>query len=301
MEKRIKMLEKDYSLKNEPFKWLIYSEGKGRFPYKLYIEEEPGKFLYLRAHDRWPGPGKNIFCELEGEVTERKLPKKEPLESCDIISIRRYGKKLNVLLDRSKRKRCWFIFLKKQYKDRPGEYYDQVFWITQSSAIASRRGAYIPQSGKQDTFKVAIDTAERYPYRFGKAEVEKKELPVGDYGLLYNGSIVAIAERKTKDNFLHEISSFDVLRAKLEELSRFPHKAVVFESSYLDFVDPKKNRFYSATFIAKVLADLSVQFPQIQFIFSNNRKSANKWLYHWFSRIYQEKSLSAVTKASDEK
>jgi len=239
--------------------------------------------LYLIAHDRWPGPGKNIFCKLEGEVTGRKLPKKEPLERCNIISLKRYGKKLNIILDRTRRKRCWFIFLKKQYKDRPGEYYDQVFWITQASAVASRRGAYIPQSGKLDDFKVVIDTTERYPYRFGKAEVERKKLPVGDYGLLDNGNLIAIAERKTKDNFLHEIASFDVLKAKIEELSRFPHKAVVFESSYLHFVDPKKNRFYLATFVA----ELSIQFSQIQFIFSANRKSVNKWLYHWFSRIYQ--------------
>jgi len=276
-----------FNLTTRPLRWLIYFEEKGRFPYQLFIEEERGKFLYLRAHDRWPGPGKNIFCKLEGEVTRKRLPKREPLESCDIISLKRYGKKLNVLLDRSSRKRCWFIFLKKEYKNRPGEYYDQVFWITQSSAIASRRGAYIPQSKKESDFKIIIDTSERYPYRFGKAEVERRKLPVGDYGLLYNGNLIAVAERKTKDNFLHEISSFDVLKAKLEELSRFPHKAVVFEASYLDFVDPKKNRFYSATFVANLLADLSVQFPQVQFVFFGNRKSANKWLYHWFSRIYQ--------------
>ena len=201
--------------------------------------------------------------------------------------MKRYGKKLNVILNRKRNKRCWFIFLKKEYKRRLGEFYYQVFWITQSSAIASRRGAYIPQSKKRDDFKVIIDTTERYPYRFGKAEVERRKLPVGDYGLLHNGELIAIAERKTKDNFLHEISSFDVLKAKLEELSKFPHKAVIFEASYLDFIDPKKNKFYSSIFIAELLAELSVQFPSIQFIFSVNRKSANKWLYYWFRRIYQ--------------
>lgn len=271
-----------------PLRWLIYKNEEDNFPYWVFIEQERNRFIFLKAKEKWPGPGKNIFCKYEGEeIKKGDLPKDEPVDSCEIFSLKRYGKKLNVILKRSRNKRCWFIFLKKEYKNRPGEFYYQVFWITQASAIASRRGAYIPQAKKGDDFKVIIDTTERYPYRFGGVEVEREKLPVGDYGLIYNGNLVAIAERKTKENFLHEISSFDVLKAKLEELAKYLHKAVIFEAGYLDFIDPKKNKFYSSTFIAELLAELSVQFPQVQFIFSDNRKSANKWLYHWFRRIYQ--------------
>jgi len=277
---------------------MIYPEGEGRFRYALFVEEQPGKFLHLRVHDRWPGPGKNVFCKLEGQVNRDDLPETEPLEACGIVSVRRYGKKLNIILDRSIRKRCWFIFLKKEYRGRPGEYYDQVFWITQASAVASRRGAYIPQSGKGRHFDVIIDSAEKYPYRFGRATVARQKLPVGDYALLYDARMVAIAERKTRDNFLHEIASFDVLKAKLEEMARFPHKAVVFESAYSDFVDAKKNRAYSAGFVATLLAELSVEFPQVQFIFCNGRKAANKWLYHWFDRLHQHLSLGRTAAQS---
>ena len=265
-------------------RWLIYP-ATGRFPYRLFIEDKPGKFLYLRAQERWPGPGKNIFCKFEGMVDA--LPDEEPLEQCNIVYRNRYGKKLNIILDRKIRKRCWFIFLKKQYKNRPGQYYDQVFWITQASAIAERRGAYIPQSGKQANFEVIIDTAEKYPYRFGNAKTERKKLPAGDYALLHDGNLVAIAERKTRDNFIHELSTLDVLRAKLEELSTFPYKAVVFESPYADFINPKKLTHYSAPFIAEILADLAVQFHDVQFIFCSNRKVANEWVYRWFQRIHQ--------------
>jgi len=271
-----------------PLMWFIYEKQEDNFPYWVFIEEKRNRFVFLKAKDKWPGPGKNIFCKFEGEVKRKDLPKDEPIDFCEIFSIKRYEKKLNIILNRSRNKRCWFIFLKKEYKNRPGDFYDQVFWITQSSAIASKRGAYIPQSKKGDDFKVVIDITERYPYRFGKVETEKKKLPVGDYGLIYNGDLVAIAERKTRDNFLHEISTFDVLKVKLEELSKFSYKAVIFESSYLDFVDPKKKKFYSTGFVADLLADLSVQFPQIQFVFFGSRKSANKWLYHWFRRIYQQ-------------
>ncbi|MFN7170321.1 MAG: hypothetical protein ACK4NT_03660, partial [Candidatus Omnitrophota bacterium] len=124
-----------------PLRWLIYKKEKDNFPYWIFIEEEKNKFVFLKANDKWPGPGKNIFCKYIGEVTEGEIPQDEPIDSCEIFLIKRYGKKLNVVLNRSQKKRCWFIFLKKEYKKKPGEFYYQVFWITQSSAIASRRGA----------------------------------------------------------------------------------------------------------------------------------------------------------------
>lgn len=207
-------------------RWLIYPGIEKRYPYRLFIEERGNEFLVLSVQERWPGPGKNIFCKMDGIVNE--LPEGKPLEECGIVSKVRYGKRLSIVLDRKLRKRCWFIFLKKEYKKKPGEYYDQVFWITQSSAVAERRGAYIPMGKKRDDFEVIIDTGERYPYRFGKAKTEKRKLPVGDYALSYNGELIAIAERKTRDNFLHEIATFDLLKSKLQEMTSFRYKALVF-------------------------------------------------------------------------
>ncbi|MFQ6082279.1 MAG: ERCC4 domain-containing protein [Candidatus Aminicenantia bacterium] len=277
---------------HENLKWLIYSEPRGRFPYRLFIEEKPGEFLSLRVQERWPGPGKKIFCRIEGTLRVNDLPAQEPLEKCNIVSLSRYGKKLTIILDRPIKKRCWFIFLKKEYKTRPGQYYDQVFWITQSSAVAERRGAYLPRSRKKGGFKVLIDINERYPYRFKNVETERKKLPVGDYALIYNENLVAVAERKTKDNFLHEIATFDVLKAKLQELSTFSYKAVVFESPYADFINPKKLTYYSASYLAELLADLTVEFRNVQFVFCSNRKVANEWLYRWFQRIHQKIEFS---------
>lgn len=272
----------------ENLRWLIYSESKGRFPYRLFIEEKPGVFLSFRVQERWPGPGKKIFCKMEDPFRENDLPEQDPLERCNIVSQSRYGKKLTVILDRPIKKRCWFIFLKKEYKTKPGEYYNQVFWITQSSAVAGRRGAYLPKSRKKGNFKVLIDINERYPYRFKNVETERKKLPVGDYALIHDEDLIAIAERKTRDNFLHEIATFEVLRAKLQEMSSFPYIAVVFESPYADFINPKKLSYYSASFIAELLADLSVEFDKVQFIFCSNRKVANEWVYRWFQRIHQK-------------
>jgi len=274
-------------MNGEKLRWLIYSNPGSHFPYWLFIEEKPGVFLSLKVQERWPGPGKKIFCKVDGMVNVDSLPAEELVEECNIISQKRYGKKLTIILDRKIKKRCWFLFLKKEYKTKPGEYYDQTFWITQASAVSEGRGVYLPKSRKRDDFEVFIDAAERYSYRFGKAKVERKKLPVGDYALSYNGDILAVAERKTLDNFLHEIATMEVFKAKLQEMSSFRYKVVVLESPYANFINPKKLSYYSAPYVAEILADLMVQFPDVQFIFFGNRKTANEWLYRWFQRINQ--------------
>lgn len=274
-----------YKKNSLALRWLIYEKKGERFPFWLFIEKEKNKFIFLKAQDKWPGPGKNIFCKYEGEVSSRNLPRKDLVDSCQISFLKREGKRLNLVLARQRRKRCWFIFLKKEYKQKPGQFYHQVFWITQASSIAEKRGVYIPTTAQRN-YKILIDKNERYAYRFGNIETERRNLEVGDYALWYDDRILAVAERKTKDNLFHEISSFDVLKIKLEELRKFPHKAVLFESSYSSFVSPK-NKFLRPAFVAKILGNLFAQFPDIQFVFFKGRKSANQWLYYYFEHIYQ--------------
>lgn len=117
--------------------------------------------------------------------------------------------------------------------------------------------------------------------------MERKKLPVGDYALSDNQDIVAVAERKTMDNFLHEIATMDVFKMKLQEMSLFRYKVLVLESPYADFINPKKLSFYSAAYVAEIIADLMVEFSGVQFIFCSNRKTANEWVYRWFQRIHQ--------------
>ncbi len=274
--------------KTSELKWLVFAHEDPKFPYRLYIEEEPNRFLSLKTQDRWPGPGKRIFCKKEGYFSKKDLPQEQPLEESGIVSCSRYGRKLTVILDRKIRKRCWFIFLRKGYKSRPEEFYEQIFWITQAAASIRRPGAYIPQGGKSDSFQVIMDRRERYSYKFGQCKVIKENLPCGDYGLLRDGELIAVAERKTMDNLFHEIATYDVLKATLQEMSVFRYKAVVFESPYGDFINPKKSHFYKSSYVADILADLIFSFPDIQFIFCENRKLANEWIYRWFRRINLE-------------
>lgn len=268
-------------------RWLLYKTDEEKFPYKIYLEEKPNEFLILRVQARWPGPGKKIFCISEGYIHQKEIEDTEPVEECNIILFKRFGRKLNLILDRKTKRRCWFIFLKKEYKTRPGDYYEQIFWITQSAMKMRGAGAYIPQGGKKEQMEIIIDKRERYPYKFANALTKREKLPVGDYALIKDKKIIAVAEKKTMDNFLHEIRGYDIFKSSLEELKQYKYKAVIFDSPYSDFINPKKNPFYRPSYIADILADLSINFPDLQFTFFENRKLANEWLYRWFKRIWK--------------
>lgn len=269
----------------ETLRWLLFKQESEKFPYRLFIEETPGKFLVLSVQERWPGPSRKIYCLQEKSATDPELPVETPVESCSIVKIKRYGEKLNIILGRKIKKRCWFLFLQKEYKTRPNEYYTQIFWITQSSAKVRRPGAYIPKVREGSWCEIIIDKREHYPYRFSYAQTRKEILAVGDYALIKNGKIFAVAERKTLDNFLHEIAIYDSLKATLQELSSCRFKAVVFESPYSDFMNPAKIKPYNAPYVADILSDLVVIFPEIQLVFCENRKFAQEWIYRWFLRI----------------
>lgn len=266
--------------------WYLFKTNIDKFPYRIYLEEKPGQFLVLQVQAKWPGPGKKIFCISEGTLSEKEMPDHEPVEKCPILLAQRYGKKLNIILDRKTRRRCWFLFLQKEYKTSPGEYYEQIFWITQSSMKVKGPGAYIPQGGKQEKMEIIIDKRERYPYKFARSNTKKQNLKAGDYALIKDDHIIAIAERKTLDHFLHEIRNFEVLKLNLQELRQYPLKAMLFDSPYCEFINPKTNVFYKPSYTADILAELFVTFPDIQFVFFKNRKLANEWLYRWFKRIW---------------
>ncbi|MGB9719942.1 MAG: ERCC4 domain-containing protein [bacterium] len=273
---------------NQPLKWIMYKQEDEKFPYRLYIEIAPDNFLCLNVQERWPGPGKKIFCHRLEDCPSLSLPPEEPIEECNIITAHHYGRRLVIVLNRKIKRRCWFVFIKREYKKRPGEFYEQVFWITQSSEAIRRPGAYVPKVKEDVSIEIVIDKREHYPYKFGYVQTKRENLPVGDYALIKDGRIVAVAERKSLDNFLNQVGTYDSLKATLNELITYPYKALILESPYSDFLNPKKIRPYRASYIAEILSDLAVRFPEIQIIFCDNRKFAQEWLLRWFLRINAE-------------
>ncbi len=205
------------------------------------------------------------------------------MERVPVVNLRRFGKRLSISLDRRTRRRCDFLFLKKPYKHRPGEY-EQVFWQTQKGLKERRPRARFTIYGTA-TLHVLIDTNERYPWRFTGSQVERRSLPVGDYALWAQEQIAAVVERKTFENLLRELSDLRVLHQKLGELATFPNPALVVEANYADFLKPEKTRPLGARYCTRALAEVAVLHPALPVVYAGARKLANAWTHAFFQAV----------------
>lgn len=89
------------------------------------------------------------------------------------------------------------------------------------------------------------------------------------------------------------------LRA-LEELSAWPHAALVIEAQYADFGNPDRIGRWPAAHLLRVLGELPVLFPRVQCVFAGNRKLANVWTQRWFAAVHaalQQPRLPQVAEA----
>ncbi|MFB6259213.1 MAG: hypothetical protein ABEJ96_11900, partial [Thiohalorhabdaceae bacterium] len=85
--------------------WRVEQTSDTKFPYRITLEQDGEVTLALRAKERWPGPGGNVFCLRETEPPAPEEPLEE-LERVAVTSLQRLGKKLALVLDRPRCKRC---------------------------------------------------------------------------------------------------------------------------------------------------------------------------------------------------
>lgn len=271
--------------------WILEKRDSDRFPYRLKIEDQGKPILALLVQDVWPGAGSHIFC-IRAEKDDEVL---ELIEKIPIISLRRYGRKISVVLDRPQRKRCHFIFLKKRYKTKSGEY-EQIFWMTQSTLRARRPKVLLSAKG-DESFEIVVAANERYPWKFPNCTIKRRSLPAGDYALIIDDKIEAIVERKTFDNMLENLSRLQILHQLLGELETFPYSALVIEAAYYDFLSRKRLKYFNPQFSAKAIAEISAFHPKLNVVFAGNKKLANEWTMRFFAAVrYHEKDYPAVVR-----
>ncbi|MGC9490911.1 MAG: hypothetical protein ACP5CD_06765 [Thermovirgaceae bacterium] len=217
--------------------WVLETTESEKFPYKITIEQGEKVLLCLLVRDRWPGARGNIFC-LRAEPSGEDETGEE-LERVPVVNMKQYGKRLSLVLDRTKKKRCDFLFLKKTYKNGSGEY-EQIFWQTQKGLTERKSKSRFAVYGTP-AMHIVIDHRERYPWNFAECTTERGTLPVGDYALLHDGQIIAVTERKTFENMLSSLSDLRILNQSLGELETWPAPALVAEANFGDFLDPKKD------------------------------------------------------------
>lgn len=261
--------------------WVLESIDNNKFPYLLSIKKGDETLLRLRVQDRWPGPKGNIFCIKEER--DKSYRPVEEIERVPVVSIKRYGKRLAVVLDRSRNKRCDFLFLRKKYKTKEGEY-EQIFWRTER-ALTERHPRVKLTTYYRESLTIVIDANERYPWRFPGHQVMRESLPVGDYAMKDKNGLLAVVERKTLDNMLAEFGRMPAFHQQLSELEAYRHSALVIESSYSDFLNPQKMRFYRPTFAAKAIAELYGLHPGLTIVFTGNRKLAREWTARFFAAV----------------
>lgn len=265
---------------NDDTRWRLFETGDARFPFRLALVRSGQEVLVLRTQSKWPGPGSQVFCLRETEAPDTLGT---PIEDVRVAHIRRFGRKLSVVLDRNRQKRCDFLFLRKQYRNQSGDY-EQIFFRTQQSLRQHK------SRGRTNLFgdialEVVIDANERYPWKFSSAEVRRSSLPVGDYALIHGHQTVAIVERKTFENFLGDVGDLQILHQQFAELAVWPHAAVVIEAQYADFMQPKRTGAWSVAHLGRVLAELSTLHPNLPLIFAGNRKFANQWTQGFFEAV----------------
>lgn len=197
--------------------WIMERCASERFPYRLRIFRGQDPWLSLRVQDRWPAANRNIFCLREKDPPEPGEVLGE-VERVPVVALQRRGRRLSVVLERSRYKRCDFLFLTKAYKGRPSEEHEQIFWQTQQSMRQRRPRVRLPSTGAGFTIRIASE--ERYPWRFPGSSVVRGRLAVGDYALMDGGEIMAVVERKTFENFLADLGALPLLHQRLLELGR---------------------------------------------------------------------------------
>ena len=261
--------------------WIIEATGERKFPYRLTIKSGDEPLLCLRTQERWPGTKGHVFCVREkGEVVPGGM---REIERVPVLSLRRFGKRLVVVLDRVKNKRCDFLFLEKRYRTRDGTY-EQIFWRTEK-ALKERKPRVKLSTYGSPHLHIAIDTNERYPWRFTGCVVERERLPVGDYALKDETGLLAVVERKTFDNILHEFGRMPAFHQQLSELEAYRHSALVIEANYSDFLRPERLRYYPPSFSIKAIAEIFSYHPELHVVFAGNRKLASEWTLRFFQAI----------------
>lgn len=268
--------------------WRVEETNSDKFPYRISIVDHGNPIFSLLTQDKWPGTSGNIFCIRSSEKPD--ILSGNVVEEVPVVFVKRIGKRLSVMLDRALKKRCEFLFLRKKYKTKDGDY-EQIFFRTQQGINQHRTRGNLTLQSRDTNLEVVIDSNERYPWKFGDHNISRKNLAVGDYALMVDNEIAALVERKTFHNMLSDISKIQVLHQQLTELSIYNHAAVVIEAQYGDFLSTKKiGEWSSVAHMGRALAELSVLHTTLPIIYAGNRKEANYWSLRFFEAILKKQS-----------
>ena len=239
-----------------------------RLPYLIQLPLADGP-LVLKAAEVWPRTAK-VYCHrADSWPAHAEIVDEAPVRSC----IRR-GAAIDLVLDRARENRSQIVFT--TIKGREG-----IFWQTPRTTRQSRPTVRVPArraSGLSEV-SIAIDTRERYPFRFSRqsAATFRRPLPAGDYGVEHDGEIVAVVERKSVADLAKTLVDGSLTYA-LAELATVERAAVVVEDRYAAIF---KLEHVAPGFVADLLGALQVRYPQVPIVFCDTRQLAEEWTFRF--------------------
>ncbi len=253
--------------------WIGRNPASARLPYPLRLPVAGEGRIFLAARDTWPRV-KDVFChQLSEWPAEAEIVEEIPVEACW-----RTGAAVHLVLQRRTNRRSIFVWTRA--KGRP-----VIFWRSAASLHAARPGIRVPQArGLERPLEIAIDTRERYPWRFGGtgATLVRRELPVGDYAVVRDDRVVAAVERKSVAD-LATAAVAGKLGLALAELDRLLLAAVAVEGRWSDLIKVAERAQMRAGWLLDVIAALQVAYPRVTWQFAETPKIAQDWAYRWLA------------------
>jgi hypothetical protein len=246
------------------------ADADSKLPYLLLLPLGDG--LVLKAREPWPATAR-VYCH---RVEAAWPAAAEIVDQAPVLLCRRRGAAVDLVLDRRSLARSQFVFT--QVKGR-----EAIFWQTQKTARAANPGGRIPRRRPlTDAVTIAVDTRERYPYRFSQqgAEAVRATVPAGDYAVhAPDGSLLAAVERKSLDNLAATLSN-GTLAFQLQRLAELPLAAVVVEGRNSALY---KLEHVNGSWLADQLARLELRYPEVHLVFADSRRFAKERTYRFLT------------------
>jgi len=237
------------------------------FLIRLPLPEGP---LVLKAAETWPRTSK-VYCHRAEGWPERP----EVVEAVPVRACRRRGVAIDLVLERARENRAQFVFTNL----RGGR--EAIFWQSPRTTAKARPGVRLPtrRAAGHARLDILVDTRERYPYRFAsqQADVARRALPAGDYGVEHEGEIVAVVERKSLADLASRLVDGSLAYA-LAELATVDRAALVVEDRYGALF---KLAYTTPGWVADLLAAVQVRYPSVPIVFCDTRPLAEEWTFRF--------------------
>lgn len=257
-----------------------------RLPFLLELPVAGESPLTLGCAVDWPG-AKDAFCfQFDEWPADAEVLFEVPVEGCW-----RSGKSVHLVLRRRDRRRSLFVWTMKQGRTL-------IFWRTQKTMTAARPGLKVmPARGLDAPLEVAVDSRERYAWKFPgqAAQIVRRTLPLGDYGVFDGERLVAVIERKSPANLAGDAVGGQ-LGFALADLERLPHACLVVEGRLSDVLKAP-GEHVKPGWLMSVLAALQVAHPRVPWVFAENRALAEDYGYRWLAaalKVHREGPTAAT-------